>query len=131
MNRRTSIALGIFIVVVIVLALGIGLMSGHSAGSTCQGSGTVARHTIVITNSKVSDDKIQGKLCDTLTITNDDAVIREVAFGPHEHHVPYDGVAERLLSKGQSLTITLNQAGSFHWHDHIHDEVEGYFTVKK
>jgi len=43
--------------------------------------------------------------------------------------VPYDGVAERVLGKGQSFTITLNQAGNFHWHDHLHDEVEGYFTV--
>ncbi|HSX06439.1 MAG TPA: hypothetical protein VLG92_01830 [Candidatus Saccharimonadia bacterium] len=131
MNRRTSVLLGLFIVIVIGLALTVGLMGGQSAGSVCKGNSSPVAHKVVIKDGKVSDGHVKGKLCDTLTIINDDSVTREVAFGPHEHHVPYDGIAERLLSKNQSLTITLNQAGSFHWHDHIHDEVEGYFAVSK
>jgi len=45
--------------------------------------------------------------------------------------MPYDGVAERFLNKNESFTITLNATGTYHWHDHLHDEVEGYFTVSK
>jgi len=131
MNRRTSILLALFIVAVVGAALGVGLRGGRATGENCQTSRKVTAYKVTIVGSKVSDDHIQGRLCDTLTFTNEDVVIREVAFGPHEHHVPYDGVADRVLGKGQSLTITLNQAGSFHWHDHLHDEVEGYFTVKK
>lgn len=70
-------------------------------------------------------------MCDTLTFTNKDAIAREIAFGPHEHHVPYDGVAERVLNKNQSFTVTLNQTGNFRWHDHLHDEVEGTFAVTR
>lgn len=86
-------------------------------------------YRMAINNSKVQPAYITGKLCDTLTITNNDATTRLIAFGPHEDHVPYDGVTERILTKGQSFTITLNKPGSYHWHDHLHDEVEGYFAV--
>jgi len=88
-------------------------------------------HQVMIMDDKPDNDNIKGKLCDTITFMNMDNVAREIAFGPHENHVPYDGVAEKVLNKDQSFTITLNQAGSFHWHDHIHDEVEGFFTVSK
>jgi len=131
MNRRTSVFIACFIVLVVATALAIGLASGRSAGSACSSNRKSTAYTVQIKDGKVSNDSVHAKLCDTLQLTNDDAVIREVAFGPHEHHVPYDGVAERVLGKGQSLTVTLNQAGSFHWHDHIHDEVEGFFAVKK
>ena len=122
-----------------VLAIGTVVTAGHFSGqflaSNTKKDGTVSchgKHTalkVVIKDNVVTPDKTTGKLCDTLTFTNEDPIDREIAFGPHENHIPYDGVAERLLSQSQSLTITLNQAGSFHFHDHIHDEVEGYFTV--
>ena len=66
-----------------------------------------------------------------LTFKNIDPTTREIAFGPHAQHVPYDGVAERILSQGQSFTITLNQTGNFQWHDHVHDDLTGTFTVNK
>lgn len=67
-----------------------------------------------------------ANLCDSITFTNYDNITREIAFGPHEDHVPYDGVAEKLLNKGQSFTITANQAGSYHFHD----KVDGHFFCK-
>jgi uncharacterized membrane protein YukC len=54
-----------------------------------------------------------------------------VAFGLHEHHVPYDGTTEKILIQGQSLTVTLVQAGNFRFHDHWHDQIQGTFTVTK
>ncbi len=133
MGRRTSFFLALFIVIVVGLALVIGLMGGRSAGSTCRGGGASVGHQVVITGNKVKvpGDQIAGRLCDTLTITNDDTVSREIAFGLHEHHEPYNGVTERVLGKGQSFTVTMDALGSFRWHDHIHDEVQGYFTVSK
>lgn len=88
-----------------------------------------SNHRVVIQDDKVSPANTVGSKCDTLTIINLDDIQRMVAFGPHEDHVAYDGIKERMLTKGQSLTVTLVQVGDFRFHDHIHDEVQGMFTV--
>jgi plastocyanin len=87
-------------------------------------------HAVVIRNDQMQPETVTAKKCDRLTITNRDDVTREIGFGQHDHHTPYDGVSERILKKGESLTITLNQIGEFHYHDHFHDEVAGNFIVK-
>lgn len=129
--KKTYLGLGV--VVVLVLAVGgVLLLQGSSkADSECQGAANTRHFSVTIRDGKVDNDHVQGKLCDSMTITNRDAISREIAFGPHEDHVPYDGIAERVVNKDQSLTVTFNKSGSYHWHDHIHDEVEGYFTVTK
>jgi hypothetical protein len=33
------------------------------------------------------------------------------------------------LRQGGSVTVTLVKTGTFHFHDHFHDEVAGSFTV--
>jgi hypothetical protein len=88
-------------------------------------------HKVIIHNNNVTPSNIVGLKCDALTITNGDDIQRLIAFGPHEHHVAYDGITEHMLMKNQSLTVTLVQVGSFRFHDHIHDEVQGTFTVKQ
>jgi len=88
-------------------------------------------HIVTIQNETATPKHTDGKLCDTLTITNNDNRVRLMAFGEHENHQPYDGVTEQELHKGQSLTVTLNQAGTFVFHDHIGDVVQGNFTVTK
>ena len=91
--------------------------------------GQHASHVVTIKDSIMSPVRTQASLCDTLTITNDDDALRLLAFGPHDHHMPYDGVTEKLLQQGQSLTVTLDQAGAFTFHDHLHDSLVGQFTV--
>ena len=88
-------------------------------------------HQAVIRGDKLLPQTLTAKKCDRLTITNRDAITREIGFGEHDHHTPYDGVSERILKKGESLTITLNKTGEFHYHDHFHDEVAGSFTVRE
>lgn len=131
MNRRTAVITAVLIVVVIGGALLVGLSAGKTAADGCKPGTKIVAYHVTIQSGKAAPVNIAGHRCDTLTITNEDEVAREIAFGPHENHIPYDGVAERVLNKGQSLTVTLNQTGSFHWHDHLHDEVEGFFTVTK
>jgi len=128
------IVFGVAVVAVVVLA--VAASSAYlsrqdrtaQAGPACS-SGAHANHRVVIQQGKVTPEHTTAPRCDTLTITNLDSTGRLLAFGPHEHHVPYDGVAERVVSKGQSLTVTLVQAGNFRFHDHLHDEVQGTFTV--
>lgn len=93
--------------------------------------GTHATHTITIRKSVVTPQNTEAAFCDRLTITNTDDVVREMAFGVHDHHQAYDGVLEKPLKKDQSFSVTLNQAGTFTFHDHFHDEVDGEFTVTK
>jgi len=126
-----SVLMAVLIMAVAGGALALGLSSSHSAADGCKSNTTPAVQKIVIRGGTVSAAQVNAKLCDTLTITNQDKTLREVAFGEHDHHASYDGVAERVLQNGQSLTITLNKTGTYHWHDHLHDEVEGYFTVTK
>lgn len=90
---------------------------------------TYTSYRVILQHDTATPSHINAHQCDTLTIINDDPEARLVAFGPHEHHQPYDGVTERLLTTGQQLTVTLRQIGTFQFHDHLHDEVQGSFTV--
>jgi len=121
----------IALVAIALVAGGVGMLPNKTNADACsKPSGKGQSYSVMIMDGKVEPaGTVTAKLCDTLTITNMDSEAREIAFGPHEQHVPYDGVAEKVLNKDQSLTITLNKAGTYHWHDHEHDEVEGYFKV--
>lgn len=131
-RRQYSFIVGIVVAIVVVVG-GVYLASGHLASAndngvkTCQTLG--AKHYVEVKNNAMVPAHTNGKLCDTLTITNTDKVLKLIAFGPHEHHTPYDGVTERLLSQGQSLTITFDQTGTYHFHDHLQDIAQGTFTV--
>lgn len=129
------IVLFCFGIALVVGAVGYGsvklygqLQSGRANASTCHSKGI--NHLATIKNGTVNPTHISGRLCDTLTITNTDDVLRFIAFGLHEEHEPYDGVSEKTIGQGQSFTVTLNQTGSFKFHDHLHDEVAGTFTVQ-
>lgn len=129
-NNKVMIILTVF--VGLVLSAGaFQLLRPHTnADASCKaGSGTYQTHTVMIMDNKVTPDAITAKLCDRLTIENMDSKAREIGFGAHDHHTPYDGVAEKVLNKDQSLTVTLNKAGEFHFHDHLQEEVAGSFTV--
>lgn len=99
-----------------------------SKDSRCAVTGQT--HSVEIKNSQVIPKHTQAKLCDKLEITNLDTTERLMAFGQHEHHTSYDGVTERLLSKGQSVRVTLVATGTYTFHDHENDDVQGSFTVQ-
>ncbi|HEV7454481.1 MAG TPA: hypothetical protein VGO07_04435 [Candidatus Saccharimonadales bacterium] len=131
---KTGLILGAAVLVTVSTVLGSVYLANHldqkAAGhsQTCA-PGTGVNHRVVIQNDTVTPSNTQASLCDTLTITDLDGKKRLIAFGPHDDHVAYDGVQEKELSKGQSLTVTLVQAGSFRFHDHTQDEVQGTFSV--
>lgn len=127
MKYRSSVILAGLVFAVVGGALAVGF--GGASTDSCKTVRGAAYH-VTIKDAQVRASQLRAKRCDTLTIVNEDAVEREIAFGLHDHHVPYDGVAERVLGQGQSLTVTLDQRGSFRWHDHLHDEVEGRFMVR-
>lgn len=132
MNNRLGYIIAATIVVG-VLVFGVAVIFQQNANSSKAPCTTVdgKRHDFVIRNSTVTPTDLTAQRCDTLTITNRDNISRTIAFGNHDHHVAYGGIEERELTKDQAVTVTLDQVGEFHFHDHLHDEVEGYFTVTK
>jgi plastocyanin len=83
---------------------------------------------------RIKDDHMSPRVftahrCDKLTITNLDPTTREIGFGDHENHLLYDGIREKVITQNQHFTITLNQTGTYHFHDHFHDEIAGQFTI--
>jgi hypothetical protein len=86
-------------------------------------------HFVNIYDGVATPKDIVGKMCERLTIINHDDRIRLIAFGVHDKHQTYDGFTQKALAKEQSLTVTLNQAGTYRFHDHIDDQAQGTFTV--
>jgi len=128
-----SVLLGIaaLTVATVFLAVHVASQQTHSTAQTnqaCKGAKGVT-HIVTIKKSVVSPSHTTALLCDRLAITNLDDTARLMAFGVHEKHQAYDGVIEKALTKGQSASVTLVQAGNFKFHDHVHDEVQGTFTV--
>jgi hypothetical protein len=103
-------------------------LNKHSETSKCETKGVA--HKVTIKNDKVSPKHTNGKLCDTLTITNNDNKLRLIAFGEHDHHQTYDNMTEKVIGKGQSITIVLEKTGTERFHDHDDDNVAGNFTVR-
>jgi cytochrome o ubiquinol oxidase operon protein cyoD len=105
---------------------GIAQVSGQATGA-CVGQSSM--HMVMIENDAPNPRHTDAKRCDTIMFMNMDTMTREIAFGPHENHEVYGGVAELPLTAGQSQTLTLSEAGTHAFHDHLHDEMTGDFTV--
>lgn len=102
-------------------------LGGEKTGA-CQ---TVrANHKVTISKGKISPLHTEARLCDTLTFINEDNTVRNIAFGPHPEHKLYGGEYEVTARKGYTKTITLNQSGTYLFHDHLDPEITGDFTVK-
>lgn len=87
-------------------------------------------HTVEIKNTQIIPESVNANICDELTLVNKDDKLRLIAFGVHDSHIYYSGVTEKVLKKDESLTITLNQAGTYIFHDHLQEEVQGQFSVQ-
>lgn len=101
-------------------------IGGKQTGA-CQGTNT--NHKITIQNGKLSPFYITAYTCDTLTFINKDQTLREITFGTHPQHGTYGGETELLLRPGRGKSLTLNQSGTYQFHDHRHPEIMGSFTV--
>jgi hypothetical protein len=97
-------------------------------GTRCKSVKT-RQHLVVIKDNKVTPAHTAAKLCETLVILNRDGQERLVAFGTHDNHISYDGVSERHLAQGDSLTVRLIRSGDYLFHDHLDDSVRGTFAV--
>jgi cytochrome o ubiquinol oxidase subunit IV len=101
-------------------------IGGEKTGA-CQG--THENHQVTIRDGRVTPVHVEAQLCDTLTFLNQDEEVREIAFGLHPQHSGYSGEDELLVRKGRGKTITLNQVGTYRFHDHLEPDIAGSFRV--
>lgn len=128
MQKRGLILLSVATLVLAGSIFGIAFANRNSVSDdSCSEKGKA--YAVRIENDQMSPSKISAELCDTLTITNKDDKTRKIGFGAHDQHVAYDGVSEKIISKDESFTITLNKTGTYHFHDHFQEEIEAEFTV--
>lgn len=106
---------------------GIYQIDGEKTGA-CRGQH--ANHKVNIKNGQVSSLHTFAQKCDTMTFINEDDAMREITFGTHPEHGAYAGETDLPVRKGRGKTITLNQTGTYQFHDHLDPNVIGSFTVR-
>jgi cytochrome o ubiquinol oxidase operon protein cyoD len=106
---------------------GIYQIDGEKTGA-CRG-GQHTNHKVIIKDSKVSPAHTVARVCDTLTFVNEDYVARDMTFAAHPDHGVYAGESETAIRKGRNKTITLTEAGTYVFHDHLDPKASGDFTV--
>jgi hypothetical protein len=127
----------VFVLGIAVAGVLVGILASHASARLLSQSNQAAQqcpakginHRVTISHDRVSQPHVLAARCDSLTITNQDQQLREIAFGAHYDHQAYDGVTEKTLGPGQGLTVSLIQTGSFSYHDHAGERVQGDFTV--
>lgn len=131
MTQKLTILAIVVLTIGSLVCFGLFIAQSQQADDTANCNGINGRaHYAVIENDRVSPSSINANSCDTLTITNQDDKLRNMAFGQHEQHTAYDGVLEEIILQGQSVTVTLNKSGEFSFHDHHQEEVSGMFVVE-
>ena len=101
-------------------------VNGNKTGA-CQE--THENHRVTINRGRATPYQVKAKLCDTLTFINEDTDLRDIAFGPHDDHKNYGGEAGVSLRTAYPKTITLNETGTFSYHDDLELSMTGTFTV--
>ncbi len=104
----------------------IAQVGGEKTGA-CQTAGI--RYRVTISEGKTTPATTIARLCDTLTFINEDGVTHDIMFGTQTTRVTYGGEFGVAVRKGYAKTITLNQVGSFEFHDELDQRISGKFSV--
>ncbi len=104
----------------------ISQVEGQATGA-CQEIGT--HYEVIIKNYVASPRHIDARQCDTLTFINEDDQVKDMAFGEHPNHTAYAGQLDIITYNGHPETFTLSQIGTYKFHDHLHEDTNGSFTV--
>lgn len=86
-------------------------------------------HIVTIADGVASPSVVEADRCDTLTFINQDKSTYKIGFGARAGEMSYGGLYEIVIDDGRPETITLNEAGSFTFHDYLGSELTGNFSV--
>lgn len=74
-------------------------------------------------------NNVTAHLCDQLIFHNATNGLIEIAMGPHDQHIAYPGLGDRVLGPGQEQKLLLVSKGTFTLHEHLRDRANGVLTV--
>ena len=97
------------------------------AAAKCEHTGETI--TVEVGRTGLSPANINAKRCDVLVFHNSTAAGIEIAFGQHQRHVPYPGLANSPIKPGGKSSLVLAQAGNFPVHDHSDEQLQGKLAV--
>jgi len=106
---------------------GISQINGEDTGA-CKNLGE--NHKVTFSSGTITPVTTDAKLCDTITFINEDTEARDISFRAHPVKDSYAGQEARVTNR-RPKTITLNEAGSYLFHDHLDPGAVGYFTVSR
>lgn len=99
--------------------------------TTCEPSASSKTIEVVFTGSEFQPATITAHLCDTLRFTNQSDIFMEPAVGPHPSHTAYPEFdAQRPLERGETFEMIVRRVGTFSFHDHLHEEIEGQIIIQ-
>lgn len=101
-------------------------INGKSTGA-CQGNN--ANHTVIIKDARITEQTIEARRCDTLTIVNEDGTNREFMFSTNGLAASYGGVYDVAVRADRYKVITLNELGTFNFYDSTDNGIAGTFIV--
>jgi len=102
-------------------------LGGQPTGA-CQGNKD--NHVVMISSTGVTPSHIDAGHCDTLTIKSSDGASYELMFGAHDAPISYGGLYEVPVRSDRAKIITLNEIGTFSFHDATQHDITGSFTVE-
>lgn len=106
---------------------GIASVGGKSTGA-CQG--VFKNHRVTISAGIIDVPVSEARLCDTLTFVNRDSEVRTISFGQYPKRESYSGINELKVTRSRTKSITLNQEGTYMFHDIGDPRISGFFIVK-
>lgn len=101
-------------------------VGGKETGA-CQGNND--NHIVQIRDGMVLPSHVYAERCDTLSFSIEDDIDRMIMFGTDDDPASYGGMDDVMVRSDRNKIITLNETGSFSYHDHSDPSVIGNFTV--
>jgi cytochrome o ubiquinol oxidase operon protein cyoD len=106
---------------------GIAEVGGKKTGA-CDDIGE--NHKVTIKGGVATPSHVNARLCDSLSFINEDSTVHDIAFGKHPAQDIYGGESGETVRTGYPKTVTLNQEGTYEYHDHLNPDTHGFFTVE-
>lgn len=88
-------------------------------------------HTILILHNTFIPNSLTVKRCDVITFDNEvKNAFYSPALGEHSHHIHYAGFTEKVIGFGEKNSFIAHSTGTFLFHDHQKNQIEGSLTIK-
>jgi plastocyanin len=131
LKKEKKIIYGSLALIALSGAVFIGYRHQYNTEAACNATNATI-HEIRIADGKAEPQTIETELCDKLRFISDDNEHHVMTFGGHSHHSSYPGFKEESQDEiGDFQEITLSLSGTFYFHDHLNQNLNGYVTIDR